>query len=520
MNIKLLLPILLAVYTVFITYNLLGLPLYLDEGLYIFWAYLFRDSPGLAYVSMQDGKTPLFIWLTYYFNPLLNNYLLTGRLISAAASVVTLICSSIIAWRIFGKKTALFVYILFLITPFNILISRMAFVDSLLIAFGTLSILSLILLREFSEKKKIALSALFASFTGVFLGLAFMTKTTARLFLVGEILVIILWGILFIKDRKFKTAGILAISLGLIIGLYYEILGYIRIGALRYWDMIAVKESDLVFNLPEILNNITGRGAAHIYFESIPLYVEYLAIYFGVVLVFGIIGLYKIIKDRKQFWLVVLLLIFSTAVLLSAKITASRYFSIIIPIFIIISATGLNLIWDGKSRALKGLSVALIIISFGFSLRMVADPINAIYARDDRSYFVESEINALGLIESIELLKPQSDDSIVGIEASWGVQEGMATSFGEAGIETQLINNVVPTSPSTDTICADGYKEGLDECWRANFRDIPKSLKNHKYIYLTATQKQMELLDKISDFKIEREFRRPTGITSYLIKLN
>src|SRR5690606_16845113 len=99
-------------------------------------------------VSMQDGKTPLFIWLTTIINPLFNNFLFSGRLVSVAASLVSLICWLIIGYKILGKKALPFIIIIFLAAPFNVLISRLAFVDSLLIATGSLSILFLYFSKE------------------------------------------------------------------------------------------------------------------------------------------------------------------------------------------------------------------------------------------------------------------------------------------------------------------------------------------------------------------------------------
>jgi hypothetical protein len=61
-----LLPLLLfASFFLFLrTKSLSQLPVYLDEAIYINWASMFKHDHGLAYASMQDGKTPLFFGLS------------------------------------------------------------------------------------------------------------------------------------------------------------------------------------------------------------------------------------------------------------------------------------------------------------------------------------------------------------------------------------------------------------------------------------------------------------------------
>lgn len=512
--------LLIIIYVLLLSFNLLALPLYLDEGLYIFWASFLKQDLSYAYLSMQDGKTPLYIWLTHLINPLFQNYLYTGRLISVIASLLTLICSAIIGFKISGKRMALFIGVLFLITPFNILISRMAFVDSLLTALGSLSIMSLFFVKEFAEKKKIIHSLLCAFLTGIFLGLAFLTKTTAKIFLFAEIFILIFWTLQYLKNKKLKTTIILLISIPIILGLYYEILGYLKFGALRYWEMISNKESLLIFNLPEIYGNLTRYYGLIYYAKNIPLFSEYFFIYFGPLLVFFGLGVFRIIKDRKNFWLLLLFIIFTVGVFLSARVLASRYLAIIIPEFIIISSIGLNWIWQKNSKNYKIATIILILFTSIFSLKMIISPMSASYANDDRNYFIESDLNGYGLQEITEYIKPQKDDSIVGVEAIWGVAEGMLTSLEEKGIKTQVIYNIIPKTGTEDQICKGGYKDSNNICWEANFGSLHESPQTQKYIYLTATPDKIESLKMLSNITIIKEFIRPGNTTSYLLKLN
>lgn len=524
-------PILIFNYFFILSFNLLGQPLYLDEGLYIFWASLFSNDPNFAYVSMQDGKTPLFIWLTSYLNPFFNSYLYTGRLISVAASAITLICSMLIGWRIIGKKGPLWVFVLFIICPFNILISRMAFVDSLMIAFGSLSLTCLFFLREFATKQKYLISSILAVFAGIFLGLGYLTKSTIRVFLVGEILMIGLWlfpelkelvkhsknlSLQIFKSGHTKNVFVFVATAIVIYAIYSETLGYLRFGAQRFWGMLSIKEADLTFSLREIFMNLTGQGAAHIYFKNLPLFGEYFLVYFGTILVFFFVGIYQIFRSRQNLWLPLLVLFFSTAVLLSAKILASRYMAIIVPIVLIISAIGANKIWESSFKLKKLLIVMLMMLPALFSFLLITSPLKAVYSSDDSDYFIKSEINVPEIFWMSEYFR-QNKNAVLGIQAYWGTAEGLSTVLGEKGIKTVMLSKVIPVLPVDDPKCENGYIENGD-CWKINIGSLKDYLDKEIYIYITATPSQIEFLNRAASIKLVKEFKRTHGATSYLFK--
>jgi 4-amino-4-deoxy-L-arabinose transferase-like glycosyltransferase len=514
MRIKFVIPALLILYTLLLLINLTKLPIYLDEGLYIFWAYLFSQSDGFAYISMQDGKTPLFIWLTAWVNPYLNNFLFSGRFIS----VVSLISWLIIGGKMLGRKSLIFIVILFLAAPFNILISRLAFVDSLLIAFGSLSILGIFLAKESAGKKWIIRTILFAILSGLFLGLAFLTKTTAKIFLLGEILVLIFWGFDSLKIKQFKSAGLIALSGIIISGLYFEIMGYLKFGALRHWEMVANKESVLVFSLEDLYRKffVEFNYSAHI--KNLPINGEYFLFYFGPLLFFFAAGIFWMLKNRKHLWTLILVLVFAGGVFLSARVPASRYLAIIIPEVLVISAFGLMWIWQQKLKSFRIISVFLILISGFMSFKMLFDPLGAFYSSDDRANFVDYNLNGLGLIESVEFLLPKKDYAAVAVTGIWGVAEGAKVAFDEKGIESYSTQRVV-TVHEKQEFCEEDYKELRNRCWKIDFGDVTKSSKPEKYVYFINEQIDMDTLKRLEKIEVVKEFKRPTNLNVYLIKL-
>ena len=71
----------LAAYFIIRFFGLMLIPVYLDEAIYINWADMFRKSSNFAYLSMQDGKTPLYFWITGTMMKFLKDPLLSSRLV-------------------------------------------------------------------------------------------------------------------------------------------------------------------------------------------------------------------------------------------------------------------------------------------------------------------------------------------------------------------------------------------------------------------------------------------------------
>lgn len=521
MNIKMLFwPALVILYMAFLSINLLGLPLYLDEGIYLYWSYLFSVDPSYAYVSMQDGKTPLFMWLTAMFNHALNNLLLSGRLVSVLASSITLVCFLIIGTLIFGRKQVLVLFILFLISPFNILLSRLAFVDSLLTAFGSLSLLTFFLIRRTIAKKQIITSLGLSVLMGIFLGLAFMSKTSARIYFVAELILFAFLIFEYLRKRRIKESIITAASAALAAGIYFELIGYLRIGAYRFWGMISEKESDLVFTLPEIFGNFFITHTFYPYLKNLPNFIEYFVIYFNTILILFFLGSVWIIKNKKNRWILSLTFFLTAGIFLSAKLLASRYFAIIIPGFLTIASIGFIWIWQRKSLKLKVAAASLLILPAFLSLKMILQPISAYYPQNDMANFIDYNLNALGLKESIDSLLPDKENAAVGVTGIWGVAEGASLAFQEKGFEVHRLDNLIKNSISDGGNCDEGFIYKNERCWKIDFGSLINSSKKNKYIYLNLERIDIETFKSLADIIIVKEFTRPhTVVKVYLIQL-
>lgn len=282
--------------------NLLEQPLYLDEGIYISWASLVSESPGFAYISLQDGKTPLFIWLISLLNN--NNSLFVARIISVFSGLITILCW-ILIMRLYKADQSLQVltWLIFLTAPFLVFMQRMGFSDSLLTALASVSLLTLIFAKV-NINKHIAFSFLLFFVSGLFLGMAFLTKTSAKIFLIAEIIIAFSWTVSLLRIKKIKSALFFVIATALFYLPYHELTTYLRIGSHRFWGSIATKENELTFSVKEIFMNFTSTHNFIAYSQNFPLFIQYFAIYFGPFLFFSLIGIVIIIrKQRDLLWL-------------------------------------------------------------------------------------------------------------------------------------------------------------------------------------------------------------------------
>src|SRR3989344_9242851 len=86
--------------------NLTILPIFTDEAIYIRWSQIALADQQQRFISLYDGKQPLFVWLNMLTLKLPVDPLIAGRLVSVLAGFASLIGIIALSWRLFGKKAA------------------------------------------------------------------------------------------------------------------------------------------------------------------------------------------------------------------------------------------------------------------------------------------------------------------------------------------------------------------------------------------------------------------------------
>jgi len=404
------------------TKNLLSVPVYLDEAIYVNWGYMFKTNRNLAYLPMQNGKTPLYFWIISFFYDYFNQPLIAARFISEVAGLGTMLLGWWLTKKLFDQKTAFIFLPLYALIPYAQFIERMAFADSLQVFWGmaaiTLAVYSLDL--KFSIKN-IFRQIFIGSLTGIILGLGFMTKSSAKIYLFSIFLILFLQ---ILKNFKNIKKSSLVLLFGIFSWLTYsEVLTAFKTASSRFFLNIAEKEKLLTYSPREVLQNPFNLA----YLKHLPLVSGYFFHYITIpVLILTAFSLFKIAQKRNFNGLIFFLtgtFVFS-GIFFVSKTPASRYFFPVVPFIIILASYGLKEIT--KSIKNKRLNIIAIISIFTpllwFSYRISGNAQYAFWHPEDRHYLYESSLSGIGVQEVIQYLKNQLQTSevVLAVDSFWG----------------------------------------------------------------------------------------------------
>lgn len=153
-------------------YNIMSLPLFTDEGIYIRWSQIARDDAGWRFISLTDGKQPSFVWLTMTMMRLVEDPLLAGRLVSVVAGFASLVGMFFLGRELFRNTwVGVASSALYVIFPMALVYDRMALYDGLV---GSFTIWSLYL--EILLARRLGLDI--ALILGIVAGGGVLTKTS------------------------------------------------------------------------------------------------------------------------------------------------------------------------------------------------------------------------------------------------------------------------------------------------------------------------------------------------------
>ena len=153
-------------------YNILSLPIFTDEAIYTRWSQIASTDANWRFISLVDGKQPLFIWFSMIVVRFVSDPLLAGRLVSVGAGLATLFGLYFVGYSLFKSKRigfiASFLYILF---PFGLVYDRIGLYDSLV---GALSIWSLYFTILLIKRKQLDVALIL----GMVMGMGTLNKTS------------------------------------------------------------------------------------------------------------------------------------------------------------------------------------------------------------------------------------------------------------------------------------------------------------------------------------------------------
>lgn len=392
--------------------NILIIPIFTDEAIYSYWAQVALHDPANRFISLEDGKQPLFIWIAAIFQRLIPDPLMATRLVSIFSGLGSLVGIYFLANELFGKKVAKIAAILYIILPFTLLYDRMALFDSLLTMF---CIWSVFLSYKMAKNPRLD----YALLNGIILGLGLITKSSISFFLYflpASLTVFDFKRGLLIR-RLSKWLGLSAVTL-LISQTIYNAL---RVSPLFY--MIDRKNHEFIRTFSEVLNNPFAHFSGNIN-SMVTWLFQYngpLLVLFPATIIYGIAK-----KDRRIILLsgYVLLPFFTEA--LFNQILYPRFSLFYFPFIIVLIAFGTTQVLQQLSKYQRLLWIgffALIIFPLASSFYLLTNPPLASIADSDKFQYLNGWSSGYGIRQIVNILKTENPKNkvYVGTEGTFGL---------------------------------------------------------------------------------------------------
>jgi len=154
-------------------FQIMSLPLFTDEAIYVRWAQIARYDPNWRFISLTDGKQPSFIWFAMIVMRFVSDPLLASRLVSVGAGLGSAIGLFFLGRELFKNRwVGLVASLLYLVYPMGVVYDRMALYDSLV---GMFFIWALYLEVLLVRRVRLDIALLL----GMVMGAGMLTKTNA-----------------------------------------------------------------------------------------------------------------------------------------------------------------------------------------------------------------------------------------------------------------------------------------------------------------------------------------------------
>lgn len=460
-----------------------SLPIFTDEGIYIHWSKIAWKDASWRFISLTDGKQPLHTWGMIPFLKIFSpNLLLGGRMFSVLAGAIALKGIFLLAYYLWGKRTAYIAALLYIVTPMFVFYDRMALADSAVNA-GFIWILFGSILLARTLRLDVALG------TGLVAGLSLLTKSSTQMFLGLSALAPVLQ---FGKKTKLK------IYLNYyILYLAVLILGFALYNIQRlspYLQFVNQKNATFVMTFQEFFH-----APFSLVWGNLPLIPWYVGSEMGYIpALLGILGVALLLKKdwRLGLYFTAWMVFPYVAISFFAKVIFPRYLIFFASLLTLTAAYALHVTVNQKLKAVAWILMFAWIGYFNYTI--LFDNQKIPFPPVDRGQYIESVNAGYGIKDIIQFARERAKEKPVIL-----VAEG---NFGVVG--DMLESSLGPGEPIT----VRGYWP-LDE---KDLYDNQKDLKTHT-VLVVYSHKQMKDILPIWPLKLVHEYTRPYGDSRFTL---
>jgi 4-amino-4-deoxy-L-arabinose transferase-like glycosyltransferase len=378
--------------------NLTKLPIFTDEAIYIRWSQIGSRDANWRFISLVDGKQPLFTWIMMVVLRYIRDPLMAGRLVSVMAGFFTTVGIWLTAHELFkSKKIGFIASFLYIVIPFGLFYDRMALYDSWVAAFSIWNLyLAILLVRHVRLDVALLL--------GLTLGMGMLNKTSGflSLYMLPGTLLLFDWRRAGRMNRLFRWVGLVCIA-AVISQLLYSVL---RLSPL--FGMIEQKNALFVYPLREwlthpfnfLLGNIHGLFDWAIHYLTWPIFLS--AILAG-------LSLWKFPREKlllMGWWFAPFF-----ALALDGKVLYPRFILFMILPLMILSGVAVAWMWDHfKGSVWRWVMVVILFFgSFYADYYIITDPIYAPIPEADAGQYINDWPAGWGIPEVNAFLLGQSE---------------------------------------------------------------------------------------------------------------
>lgn len=353
-----------------VTRNLTKLPIFVDEALYLRWAQIAWHDASWRFISLTDGKQPLYVWFVIPFLKLIDDPLYAGRLASAVCGFFTVFGMGYLGFLLGNKKTALIAMIVTALSPYLFFYYRFGVMESMLVA-GSIWVCNFSILLARSRRLDVAM------ILGMITGATILVKSSGMFFLLlipAAYLLDFDWKKLFTR-ATYKYLGLVLVAWFIAAVIY-------NVQRLSPWmHMIGQKNAFFIVPYSEIFNEM-GRLSNN-FLDVWRWQIGYTTI---PVLLLAVAGIYLMVRAdlRKSLFLGAWLLAPMMGTVLLARLFAPRYVIFVTPFILYFAVYALSQIRSAKLTIVA--TLLFLIMPLSLLTKLISDPINYPYVSVDEGY--------------------------------------------------------------------------------------------------------------------------------------
>lgn len=430
----LVLSILIIAYFVLRLPNLTAQPIFADEAIYVRWAQVMRAEPTLRFVSVSDGKTPLFMWFLIPFFKVFSDPLFAGRFLSVISGFFTFLGVFLISYRVFGKKVSFWSSFFYVITPYTVFFDRMALVDSMLAAFSVWSLYFLIWLVQKPALDK-------AMILGYLLGGGVLTKTPGMM----DILLSPIGVIGFIGHREkrgelLKFLGLILVSIFIALVMY----NILRLGP--EFRQLSARNGDYLFSPLELVGRPLDPFIPHLgdISDWFPAFLTWPVL----ICFFAGIGFFIFKPGRLKCIVLLWGLVPFLFELAFLRTFTARYVLSFIPILLIFAGFGIEKIIE-KFKIIKlqpFIALIFLLLPFYFDFYLITDIAKAPLPHEERKGYLEEWTAGYGFPDIAKYLieKRKNGPVFVSTQGYFGtLPEGLFIYLDKSDVKVSGTNATI-----------------------------------------------------------------------------